>query len=336
MLVIVWSLFSGMHVCVGQEIPQSNRASNLQYGVSARLIIDIPCFADQGASSQPRKGRPPRLWYKLSVTGGVSSNFAVSNLHPSIHGEFLFYNGGLGSQQPIYSAGSRRILDFIWGMTMTAGVNNLLRDNDRERLQNRNVPLYFFSNFAMPPLQNPFDYSISVGTNLIFTTDWNRRNQRIGFINGHICDAQISYYNDGGTPIYETNLGDRRDRYYTGGLLMSYHAKRYNTINLVEVGFQKFTGYTNNAFEACNELDFSFVNYKDTTQNAYNKSVWTVSVSNPVKGIGGYVAFYNYDNLDIQHWLHRVGSHSFHTTPTAPFVSLGFSLFQARSNTYLR
>jgi hypothetical protein len=336
MLVFTTSLFFSSYILVAQEIPVSNRASNLQYGVSARLVLDIPWFSDQGAPSQPQKGKPPRVWYRLSLTGGVSSNFAVSNVHPSLHAEFLIYNGGLGSQQPIYSAGSRMILDFIWGMTLTAGVDNLLRDGKRESLEYRNVPLYFFSNFAMPPLQNPYDYSVSIGTNLIFTTDWNRRNQRVGFINGHACAAQISYYNDGGPPIYQAYLGDRRDRYYTGGLLLSYHANRYNVVNLVELAFQKFTGYTNNAFEACNEMDFSFVNYKDTTQNAYNKSVWTISISNPEKHYGAYVALYNYDKLDIQHWLHRVGSHSYHTTPTAPFVSVGGSAFAYKSRTYLR
>jgi hypothetical protein len=336
LLIFTASLLSGSHFVRAQEIPVSNRANNLQYGVSARLVVDVPWFTYKGAPSQPKEGKPPRLWYRLSITGGVSSNFAVTNIHPSLHGEFLIYNGGLGSQQPKYSKGSRVIMDFIWGMTMTAGFNNLLRDNDRGNMMHRNVPLYFFSNFAMPPLQNPFDCSVSIGTNLIFTTDWNRRNQRVGFLNGHVGPAQISYYNDGGPPIYQAYLGDRRDRYYTGGLLLSYHAKKYNAINLVEVAFQKFTGYTNNAFEACNEMDFSFVNYKDTTQNAYNKSVWTFSVSNPEKFIGGYVALYNYDKLDIQHWLHRVGSHSYHTTPAAPFFSVGVSGFYSKPKTYLR
>ncbi|HMG93484.1 MAG TPA: polymorphic toxin type 23 domain-containing protein [Chryseolinea sp.] len=309
---------------------------SLQYGVSARLVVDIPFYAAKGKSSQPKKSKLPALFYRLAITGGVSSNFAVTNVHPSLHCELLLYNGGLGSQGPGYKEGSRTIFDLIWGMTITAGLNNLLYEGNQSTLQYRNVPLYFFSNFALPPLQNPFDHSISLGTNLIFTTGANRRNQRVGFINLHVGPAQLSYYNDGGTPIHESFLGDRRDRYYTGGVLFSYHGDTNTLISSVELSFHKFTGYTNNAFEASGELDFAFVNYKDTTQDYFNKSLWTLTLSNPRDHFGAYIAAYNYDNLDIQHWLHRVGSHSFHVTPYAPFVSIGIAGFQNYTTSYTK
>lgn len=329
-----WLSFLNTATCVAQD--EVYRNSNLQYGVSMRLVVDIPFYAGIGKSSQLKKDKLPALYYRFALTGGVSSNFAVTNVHPSFHCEFLLYNGGLGSQRPGYKDGSRTILDFICALTLTAGLDNLLQEANADDLQHRNVPLYFFSNYALPPLQNPFDASISAGTNLIFTTSENRRNQRIGFINLHAGPGQISYYNDGGTVIHEPHLGDRRDRYYTGGILFSYHGKTYTQLSSVELSFQKFTGYTNNAFEACNEMDFAFVNYKDTTQNYFNKSLWTLTVYNAREHIGAYIAAYNYDGLDLQHLLHRVGVNSYHVTPYAPFVSIGLVGFYNDSKTYIR
>ena len=332
-LSMILFLLTAFHLPVHCQ-EETYKDMSLQYGVSARLVVDFPLHAGKGRSSQPRNGKFPEVYYKFAITGGVSSNFAVTNVHPSVHCELLLYNGGLGSQRPGYKSGSGTILDIICAMTVTAGVKNLLYEGNPSTLDHRSVPLYFFSNFALPPLQNPFNHSISLGTNLIFTTGQNRRNQRVGFFNLHVGPGQVSYYNDGGPVVHQLLLGDRRDRYYTGGILFSYNGDTDTFISSVELSFNKFTGYTNNAFEASNELDLAFVNYKDTTQNYFNKSLWTLTLSNPTKYLGVYVAAYSYDILDIQHWLHRVGFNSYHVTPYAPFISLGVVGFQKYTTSY--
>ena len=116
------------------------------------------------------------------------------------------------------------------------------------------------------------------------TTDKFKTDQRVGFFNLHLNHIQVSYFNDGGTPFDETKLGDSKDRYYTGGAVFSYHGKPYTALNLVELSFYKFTGYTKNAFEVSNKLDLAYVNYNRKEEKYYNKSLWTLNISNPNQG----------------------------------------------------
>jgi hypothetical protein len=224
------------------------------------------------------------------------------------------YNNGLGSSKP----GKKKPainLDLITALTITAGVKDLLLQNRQQLFLNRNVPLYYFADFGLPALKNPFAYSLSIGTNFIFNNDPDKKFQRTGFANFHFDRFQISYSNDGGVPLSDIYLGDRKDRYYTGSVLFSYHGKPFTAINLLELSYHKFTGYTQNSFEASNQFDFAYVNYKKITQRFYNKSMFTLNVANPVKGYGVNFKLYNKTKWDVQHLIHWSIFNSYHIVP---------------------
>lgn len=123
--------------------------------------------------------------------------------------------------------------------------------------------------------------------------------------------------------MYELNLGDRKDRYYTGGLLLSYLADTDQTLNRIEAGFHKFTGYTRNAFEASNELDLAFISYNDTAQVYYNKSMYTLNVSNMAAGWTVFAKSYNCSAIDLQHGIHKSLFNSYHISPYDSFIAVG-------------
>jgi len=159
-------------------------------------------------------------------------------------------------------------VDFITAFTLTSGFNNYFTSEHLADTVNWHLmPLYYFADFVNPALENPYNYSLSLGTNVIASTDKNKTVQRIGFLNIHLESLQFSYYNDGGSPFDELYLGDSKDRYYTGGAMLSYSGLQKDFVNHIELSFHKFTGYTKNAFEVSNKLDLTYVNYMTVSRN---------------------------------------------------------------------
>lgn len=309
----------------------SNDVMGLQYGFSLKASFEI----GGGRGDADKKPYNPKSSIRISASGGISSNFIISELHPSLNVEFLLYCGGIGSQLP----GSKTQLfnlDIITALTMTAGTRNLYTKNNMGELQYRLSPLYYFSSFTYPSLRNPYHYSLSVGTDFIFTTDGHRSAQRIGFVNLNFDKVQLSYYNDGGFVLAELNLGDGKDRYYTGGGVISYHGRTYEAINLVELSFDKFTGFSKYAFEVSNALDLGFVDYKDKSQGSYNKSLYTLNVANVTQGWNGFVKSYNWSKADAQHRIHTGLFNAFHVVPYQGFVAVGGQFLYSRLQSHTR
>lgn len=227
-------------------------------------------------------------------------------------------------------------VDLINAFTLTSGLNNYLTTDSFPVVIKRNIPLYYFSNFTNPALQNPYDYSISAGTNFIVSSDKLRSSQRVGFLNAHINRLQVSYYNDGGTPFDEAYLGDSKDRFYTGGALVSYQGDTKMGVNLLELSFQKFTGYTKNAFEVSNNLDLAFVDYNKPEEQYFNKSLWSLHISNPEKGIGISINRYNYTDWDIQHLIHFSTFNAYHLVPYRDYFSVSGIFYHDYTNIGLR
>ena len=273
----------------------SNSQLSFQYGFSIKGLVEF---------SLTKKSQKPI--FRLCTDFGIGSNVLARALYFSINTELQLYNGGLGSKRREGYKKPGVTLDIINAFTLTTGLRNYLTHDSLIHIihTDRNVPLYYFSNFSYPALQNPYSYSISAGTNFIFSSDKFKSSQRVGFLNLHLHTIQVSYYNDGGTPLEQTYLGDGKDRFYSGGALITYHGISDKGINLVELSFNKFTGYTKNAFEVSNKLDLAFVNYNNTEEKYYNKSLWSLDIGNPQKGFGLTLNRYNYTNWDVQDLIH--------------------------------
>lgn len=316
-LLLLVALIPGIHIVVKAQSKKiySHNQLGFQYGFSLKGILELPLSKEQ----------PP--FFRICCDLGLGSNILARGLYFSINTEVQLYNGGLGTKRRKENPSPRYTIDIINAFSLTAGYNNHLNKDSLHRLNGRNIPLYYFSNFTYPALQNPYDYSVTAGTNFIFSLDKHKTRQRVGFLNFHINRFQLSYYNDGGAPFDASYLGDNKDRYYSGGALFSFHGKYSGFLNLVELSYTKFTGYTKDAFEVSNKLDLGFVNYNHTEQKYYNKSLWSIAISNPDKGFGLYINRYNYTPWDMQHLIHFSIFNPYHLVPYNDHFSVsGFYL----------
>jgi Bacterial toxin 23 len=301
-----------------------NSSNGLQYGFSVKAQLEF---------STVKQTQLPHI--RLAIAGGIGSSFIDNNIYPALNTELQLYNNGLGSSKP----GKKKPavnLDLVAALTLTTGIKDLLQQNRQQLFANQNVPLYYFADFGLPALKNPFAYSFSIGTNFIFNNDPDKKMQRTGFLNFHFNRFQVSYSNDGGVPLSDIYLGDRKDRYYTGSALLSYHGKPHTALNLVELSYHKFTGYTQNSFEASNQFDFAFVNYKKTAQRFYNKSVISLNVANPVKGYGVNAKLYNKTKWDVQHLIHWSIFNSYHIVPYKEHLSFAATYYTVQTTVGLK
>ena len=324
-LLHIFILCAFTSTCFAQSKVNVDYSNNgLQYGVTVKAQIEW---------SAVKKTQP--VHFRLALAAGIGSSFIDNNIYPTINGELQLYNNGLGSSKPGKLKPGLN-LDFVTAFTITAGVKDFLQQSQRQLFLNRNTPLYYFADFGLPALKNPFGYSFSIGTNFIFNTDKEKKFQRTGFVNFHFSRFQVSYSNDGGVPFSNICLGDRKDRYYTGSVLLSYHGKPSTALNLVELSYHKFTGYTQNSFEASNQFDFAYVNYKKEAQRFYNKSLFTLNVANPVKGYGINFKLYNKTKWDVQHLIHWSIFNSYHIVPYKEHLSVSGVYYFSNTNIGLK
>lgn len=302
--IILFILFTLESSAQSTEIISS--PLSLQYGFSLKAIVEL--------------GRYPVL--HLSASSGIGSNFISPIIYPTLNAEVQFYTGGFGTQKPMAHK-KKSTVNFILALTVTGGYKNLLRVENELKLSGRNVPLYYFSNFSFPSLLNPFDNSLSLGTNLIWSTNKSKVFQRVGFLNLHpFRSFQISYYNDG-PPFDMLGLGDTKDRFYTGGGIISYHGPKHTAVNLVEFGYHKFSGYSKGSYEVANQLQHAYVSYKDDMQQFFNRSMWSLTIANPNQHWGVNLREYNNTKHDIQHLIHWSGYYPFHLVAHPKTVSVG-------------
>jgi hypothetical protein len=319
----VWFLCCVSYFTTGQtKTAFRPEQHGFQYGFSFKTTIEAGALAK------------PSVNIRFSLNAGVASDFLARWIYPSLNTEFQFYNGGFGSRNN--GGKSPFCLDIITALTATAGIKNQHRPFNAADLASRNVPLYYFANFVHPALQNPFDYSLSAGTDFIFSSDSKKTSQRVGFFNLHVGMMQLSYYNDGGWPFADIWLGDRRDRYYTGGGTLSYNGRRYTLLETVELGYHKYTGYSKSAFEFSNKMKLAYVNYKKDEQKFYNRSLWSLNIANPSKGFGMNLRTFNYVDQDIQHKIHWGLSDSYHMVPYKAQWVVNAGYYSAYNKTGLR
>ncbi|MDB5022867.1 MAG: Toxin 23 [Mucilaginibacter sp.] len=323
--LLLFSLFIG-HLSLAQvRYTADPGQAPFQIGASARLTV--------GFEFREHRIAPPV--YRLAVNGGVMYTIA-SVVSPSYNLEIQIYNGGLGSR----AYGKLRhqtTVDFINAFTLTGGTDYLLKQDRVELIPGNRVPLYYFADFVYPALINPYHFSASFGTNLVFSTDHGKSVQRIGFINLHQGRFQFSYYNDGGYGMNELQLGDHYDRYYTGGGILSYSLNPQNHyINLIELGFHKFSGFTENAFNLSNLAGLSFVNYKDSTQQYYNKGCYSLHLANLNTGFGLTLKRENDYANDFQSLIHYVIYDAYHQMPYPASYSINADFSSARQQFNLK
>jgi hypothetical protein len=297
--------------------------NNLQYGFSikASLLID----------TRKHKRNP---YFRLGADIGIGSEFIDNWLYESVNVELQLYNFGLGTRShnnQLYPAN----FEILPALTLTAGWPN--RFNSVQD-PNRYVNLYYFSNYARPALQNPFNHSVSIGTVFSIVTDPEKKSQRIGFIDLNIAGGfQFAYYNDGSIPFEQLELGDAYDRYQTGGGMLVYNGPRNTVLNEVELAYHKYTGYSQSTFEASNKLFLAFMDYYDPEQRQFNRSLYDLSIGNPFRGYGIQIQQYNSVKLDLQHDIHTEVLDTYHMVPYTPlYYTIGFTYYGLTQQTGIK
>ncbi len=252
------------------------------------------------------------LKFRVAATGGLADYVPLAKndfgILPSVHIGVLFYNKGILGSNLNMNYYRTTFFDFFANATVTTGFNNNITPQE---LEHRFVPLYHFSDFVANPLLNTFDYSLSLGSNWLMNPDRNRASQTVGFINLNVGRrAQISYYNDGG-PIL-SYLGDREDRFYTGGLVVSAHFNRNVYLDLVEVSFHKFTGWQEYAVDTADKLQLDHIPYKNGDAFGFNQQQWKLNFVSYQQGYGAYITIYDLDVIDLQDFLHFNSDFPYH------------------------
>jgi hypothetical protein len=289
-------------------------SNDVQYGLSIKATVLIDS-----------RRQHPNPYFRLGADVGMASTFIDDWLYPAINVEFQLYNGGLGTRN---RDGHNYGADFemLPAFTLTAGCPDRVHGTAGD---NREVSLYYFSNFARPALLNPYRHSVSFGTIFCLVTDSAKKSQRIGFLDFNIAGGlQFSYYNDGSVPFEQTAAGDGYDRFHTGGGLLSYNGPSNTLVNTVELAYHKYTGFSQSAFEASNKLFLAFMDYHDPEQKEFNRSQFDLSVSNPYKGYGLQAQWYNSVRADLQHDIHTAVLDTYHMVPyTPPYLTFGLTYY---------
>ncbi len=278
---------------------QDRDFNTFQYGIALKATVDLNGASNYGKYSN----------FNLALIGGIGAHpFKSKFIYPSIHSGFLLYNrGDLISSYDESFLGSTTI-DFLANFTLSGGYFYHTQNFDK-----RFVPLYHFSDFTPNPLLNPFQHSISLGTNIIYSPK-NRieQPQRVGMVNIMFDRRfQFSTYNDGSFFKKYLGLADGLDRYFTGGGMFAYHLDNPIGFNLIELSFHKFTGHEKYAFEVANQLQLDFIPYKEEKTYYYNKNRLRLSVSNTVKNFGIHLTAHNTD-MDFQDGIHFKGNYTYH------------------------
>lgn len=293
-------------------------SNKLQAGISAKLLLEIT-----------KKYCHPRI----SINAGAALP-VFKYLYPSVNIELDVYNGGLGTRSGSPLKESATSSDLIVAVTATAGGPYTLKGKSPGYAFKRNVPLQYFANFITPALQNPYDYSLSAGVNYIYALDSRKVHQKVGFIDGHVLNAQLGYYNDGGPLITGLNLGDHHDRYYTGGGFINVTLNPTHYLNNFEISYHKYTGYSKNAFELTNKMGLSFVRYSNPGLQYYNRSYWGFAAGNINNGFSVFARCNNpYNRKDFQNIIHYSMFFGYHQIPYPRFWSYGGAYFISTNTT---
>jgi|GEM_PF-1369326 len=211
-------------------------------------------------------------------------------------------------------------IDLVNAVSMTIGG----KKSHSIQIENRT-----FNYFHRSAIIHNYSSSLTLGSN--FITNFNGRNQQIGFAKATIEKLSVGYYNDG-TPFNFIFTGDGRDRWWTGGGFLQYGNDIIPTGSTGDrfsfaVGFDRFTGYSYGMFELGNLLRQSFVLHRDPRQYFLNSGRMYLVMNDLKRDYSVTASFNNIPWLDVQNLIHNKGSMSKHYSLLKESYSIGVNGF---------
>jgi hypothetical protein len=224
----------------------------------------------------------------------------------------VYFNGiGDNLMDPLKKAN----IDFVNTFGFAAGVTRKSELDD-----NYFVPYMTFNSMNPKVVENPYLWSLMVGTNIILNNQ--NRNQQTGFFNLNLWRlVNFHYYNDG-TPFDMISLGDAYDRWWTGGGAAEIYLSKINSPTyLVQSKFfyhyDRFTGNVQDAFRVSNYLSLQFIPNKHVEQNFFNRAHSRFGLTHLDDNWTASVDFSGHLDYDVQDWIHE----SLHMTKHLSFAS---------------
>jgi hypothetical protein len=289
--------------------------------------------------------------FRLGLSGGVGALLA-KNYMPYLQYTQNFYQGGLGSSlstQERYKINLESL--FTKGIIIGAGRNNP---------EHFYKPIYTMGFLNPMPLYTTFDawYINAVSTSVYRLNRPPVGSRRSGF-NQHVGALgfgisrhfDLHYYNDGGPIIGDLGLGDNKDRFWTGGGFINWYFKNPFDGDLkkdgitpvgrfpfrkITIGFDRFTGFNQEAFEVAKDIKLNFVPYKDVKQAYYNKGrIYAGFELSSIPGATFTISRNDDDRFDIQNFLHDKKGQTFHGTLHKPTFGLNL-YYTANQLTFIK
>lgn len=294
-------------------LPKKNYASNFSAGINFGFHREIP-ISINGQKI---------LYVDITFQPGITlyqNGFGTSIL------EFNKKDITEMTDQKIIKQSASSQFDIINGLSITLG--GAKKPN---QIQHENKTFHFFYRSS---LVQDYNSSLTVGTN--FITNFNGRNQQVGFFRATIWKAVIAYYNDG-PPFQILLTGDSKDRWWTGGgyfqygndrLVDSSDSKRFS----FALGFDRFTGYSHGMFELSNILRQAVVLHKDERQYFLNSGRNYFVANDLRRDYSVSLSMNNHPKWDIQNLIHNTGSMAKHYSVLKESYSLGVIGFYPLKN----
>ncbi len=127
----------------------------------------------------------------------------------------------------------------------------------------------------------------------------------------------LNYYNDGGA--INKWLGDKEDRYWTGGGTIGSKFPFRNDQQYLMITFDKYSGFDKDAFQASGLLYSDNVNYKNMEETVYNSGKYSLKYLNPAINFGASINHWN-TTFDFQDFIHRdISSSPYHFKLKKPY-----------------
>jgi|GEM_PF-2160254 len=300
--------------------------------VSARMFVEARLFADLNFFSLV----PPHLrasgrsssrrvfgWFRpgaLSHLRASATFGSVLYLGRARHG---FLNGAFTASCLLGRGLASSLLDpngtvrpqFV--ATLGAGYQGGPRNRQHEVAQ--------FTQVVSPGFRSDYARVLSLATNWVWVDTLHAevkrgyltqryRTQRVGSVYAAAGPIELFYYNDG-TP-FGKNLGDGKDRYFTGGGYVGYQFANDQTWSrepnpALRLSFDRYTSYRENAFELATAMKFDYVPYRENA-NFFNRG--SVRLGFFSDRLWGEAALNDSDGLDFQNLIHRVSGMAYHRT----------------------
>ncbi len=179
------------------------------------------------------------------------------------------------------------------------------------------------------------DYGLFFTSNLVLNN--KGRHQYTESFTLTVQNFTLNYYNDGGNIMEWIGLSDNLDRYWTGGLGLTFHNNEgYNT---AELSFDQFTGFSSLMYKFSTLMGFDVLDYNtaggqgaDARLNSseYNLKVWLNRNYAVDIGIRGSLSSYNDETgkttyYGLQDLLHAGLNYALHKNQDNNKIKIGLS-----------